>query len=118
MGTVGAESPSPLLFAHESRAETAGRSGSRVGPHDRHRGAILQTGRSLMGALRRGLARVGGWFTRRRREHDFDDELHSHVEMHVNDGIRAGLSPGEARRRALVALGGLQQTREAYADGL
>jgi len=38
--------------------------------------------------------------------------------MHTDEGIRAGLSPEEARRHALVMLGGLQQTREAYTDGV
>jgi len=38
--------------------------------------------------------------------------------MHIEDGIRAGLSPQEARRQALVMLGGAQQVREAYRDGV
>jgi len=36
--------------------------------------------------------------------------------MHTEDGIRAGLSPDEARRQALVALGGAEQTRQAYRE--
>src|SRR5579872_1144429 len=43
---------------------------------------------------------------------DFDAELDSHVAMHVEDGIRAGLSEEEARRRALVRLGGAEQARQ------
>jgi predicted permease len=43
---------------------------------------------------------------------DFDAELDSHVAMHVEDGIRAGLSKEEARRRALVRLGGAEQARQ------
>jgi hypothetical protein len=69
-------------------------------------------------ALRRLLARLLGVVTRRGRERAFDEELWSHVEMHTDDGIRAGLSPEEARRQALVMLGGVQQTRETYADGV
>ena len=71
-----------------------------------------------MRALRRAFARLSGLVTRRRREQDFDEELRSHVEMHTDEGIRAGLSPEEARRRALVMLGGAQQVRDAYADGV
>jgi predicted permease len=44
---------------------------------------------------------------------DFDAELESHVAMHTDDGIRAGLSPEEARRQALIRLGGMEQTRQA-----
>ncbi|HEV8397544.1 MAG TPA: permease prefix domain 1-containing protein [Vicinamibacterales bacterium] len=71
-----------------------------------------------MRALRRALARLAGLVTRRRRERDFDEELRSHVEMDTDEGIRSGLAPEEARRRALVMLGGVQQTRDAYADGV
>jgi predicted permease len=47
---------------------------------------------------------------------DFDAELESHVAMHTEDGVRAGLSPEEARRQALIKLGGAEQTRQAYRD--
>jgi predicted permease len=51
------------------------------------------------------------------REQDLDDELRSHLEMHVADNIRAGMSPHEARRRAVLALGGFEQTKEQYREG-
>jgi predicted permease len=47
---------------------------------------------------------------------EFDAELESHVAMHTEDGVRAGLSPEEARRQALIQLGGAEQTRQAYQD--
>lgn len=47
---------------------------------------------------------------------DISDELQSHLDMHTADNIRAGMTPEEARRRALVALGGLAQTKERYRD--
>jgi predicted permease len=47
---------------------------------------------------------------------EFAAELASHVEMHTDDGIRAGLSPEEARRQALIRLGGMEQTRQAYRE--
>ena len=37
---------------------------------------------------------------------EIDAELESHVAMHTADGVRAGLSEAEARRQALVRLGG------------
>ncbi len=36
--------------------------------------------------------------------------------MHTEDGIRAGLSPEEARRQALIRLGGAAQTNQAYRE--
>jgi putative ABC transport system permease protein len=47
---------------------------------------------------------------------DFAAELDSHLQMHVDDNLRAGMSPDEARRRALIALGGLDQTTQALRD--
>ena len=40
-----------------------------------------------------------------RAEREFENELDSHVRMHTDDGVRAGLSETEARRQALIRLG-------------
>jgi predicted permease len=47
---------------------------------------------------------------------DFDAELESHIELHVEEGVRAGLSREEARRKALLRLGGAEQTRQAFRE--
>jgi predicted permease len=60
--------------------------------------------------------RLRGLFRARRSDADFAAELASHVELHTEDGIRAGLSPEEARREALIRLGGVEQTRQAYRE--
>ena len=36
--------------------------------------------------------------------------------MHIADNIRAGMTPEEARRHALIALGGVEQTKERYRE--
>ena len=51
-----------------------------------------------------------------RREQEMADELESHLQMHVDDCVRAGIPPDEARRRALIALGGLEATKERCRD--
>lgn len=43
-------------------------------------------------------------------------ELQSHIELHIDDNIRAGMPPDEARRRALVSLGGVEALKEQYRD--
>src|ERR1017187_8269504 len=58
----------------------------------------------------RGLA--FGW----PQDGEFAAELESHVTMHTEDGIRAGLNPDEARRQALLRLGGAEQTRQAWRE--
>ncbi len=59
--------------------------------------------------------RLTGAF-RRDTAGDFQDELATHIAFHTEDGMRAGLSPEEARRQALIRLGGVEQTRQAYRD--
>ena len=56
------------------------------------------------------------WLRARGGHDDFDAELESHLAMHIDDGVRAGLTPEEARRQALVKLGGAEQARQAYRD--
>jgi putative ABC transport system permease protein len=69
-----------------------------------------------MRRLRAWAVRIAGLFSARRRARQFDAELESHVGMHVDEYIRRGIAPDEARRRALAAAGGLQVAREAYRD--
>src|ERR1700679_2255149 len=47
---------------------------------------------------------------------EFEAELASHVAMHTDEGVRTGLDPEEARRQALIRLGGEEQVRQAYRD--
>lgn len=61
-------------------------------------------------------ARVTSYRSRARRERELDEELSSHLEMHVADNVRAGMSPDQARRQALLRLGGLEQAKEAYRE--
>ena len=62
-----------------------------------------------MRRLRALLIRVTGVF--RRRDRDFDDELASHLQLHIDDNIRAGMSPEDARRAALLKLGSVEAIR-------
>ncbi len=38
------------------------------------------------------------------------------LRSHIEAGTRAGLSEAEARRQALIRLGGVEQTRQAYRE--
>ncbi len=48
---------------------------------------------------------------------DFTAELDTHLTLHIEDGMRAGLSESEARRQALIKLGGVEKARQAHRDG-
>ena len=64
-----------------------------------------------MRALRALWIRLGGLFGTRRANKDFTAELESHLQMHIEDNLRAGMTPEEARRQALIRLGGMEQTQ-------
>jgi hypothetical protein len=70
-----------------------------------------------MRTLRSWLSRLGGLFDRQRSDRELAAELDSHLQFHIDDNLRAGMSPKEARRRALISLGGVEQTKENYRDG-
>jgi predicted permease len=65
-----------------------------------------------MNTLRGWLLRLGEFFGRERRERELAAEMESHLQLHINENLRAGLSPKEARRQALIKLGGIEQTKE------
>jgi len=66
-----------------------------------------------MRPLRAFLLRVAGLLHRDRGEHELTEELRAHLEMCVEDNLRAGMSPAEARRTALMDSGGLGLAADA-----
>ncbi|MGF7178532.1 ADOP family duplicated permease [Tunturiibacter psychrotolerans] len=69
-----------------------------------------------MKKLRAALRRFAGMFSSGRREEEFASELEGHLQMHIDDNMRAGMTAEEARRDALVKLGGMERTRQAYRE--
>jgi putative ABC transport system permease protein len=60
--------------------------------------------------------RVASLFRRRRLEADLGEELAVHVEMAIEDNVRRGMAPAEARRQAMIALGGLESAKELHRE--
>ena len=69
--------------------------------------------RSVRAIIRAGWQRTWGALRPRKHAQDFEEELQAHIAMHVEDGMRSGLSLEQARRRALIELGGVEQARQA-----
>ncbi|MCW5558553.1 MAG: ABC transporter permease, partial [Verrucomicrobiae bacterium] len=69
-----------------------------------------------MRRLRAWILRFAGLFGRPRRDRELDEEIESHLQMHIEDNLRLGMTPEEARRQALIQLGGIESTKEAYRD--
>ena len=51
-------------------------------------------------------------FLSRRVEVDLDQEVHAHLEMLIEEKMRAGMPPQEAQRAARIELGGIEQVKE------
>jgi len=67
--------------------------------------------------LRRMLARIANLFRKQDGpEKELDAELGAHLQLHIDDNVRAGMGEKEARRRAVLALGGVEQTKGRVRD--
>ncbi len=66
--------------------------------------------------LRALITRFAELFRKPRRERELVAEMESHLQMHIDDNLRSGMTPQEARRQALLRLGGIEQTKEIYRD--
>ncbi len=69
-----------------------------------------------MRQLRAWLLRLSGLFRKGQRDAEFSSELESHLQMHIEDNLRVGMTAEEARRQALIKHGGVQQTKELYRE--
>jgi predicted permease len=53
---------------------------------------------------------------RDRVERDLDDEIRATFHLLVDEHLRAGMSPADARRRAMLALGGVEPVKQQVRD--
>jgi macrolide transport system ATP-binding/permease protein len=69
-----------------------------------------------MRKLRALILRVWSLVHHNRDDRAFAEELESHLQMHIDDNVRSGMSAEQARREALLKLGGVEATTQAYRD--
>jgi macrolide transport system ATP-binding/permease protein len=69
-----------------------------------------------MKTVRAWFNRLSGLFSNQRREQEFAAELEGHLQLHIDENIRSGMTPDAARRDAILKLGGLEPTRQAYRE--
>ena len=60
--------------------------------------------------------RLSGVLRKARPDSDLSAELDAHLLAHIDDNISGGMSEADARRHALLALGGVAQTQESVRD--
>jgi len=66
--------------------------------------------------LRMTVSRWAAMFRKARLEQELDEELRVHLEMSIEENLRRGMSPEEARCAARREFGGVDQAKEAYRD--
>lgn len=70
----------------------------------------------MMRVLRGWLLRLLGVLNKDGSEREISEEIQSHLQLHIDDNLKAGIDPAEARRRALISLGGVEATKERWRD--
>jgi putative ABC transport system permease protein len=61
-------------------------------------------------------ARLRGLFEHKRLERELDEEVRFHLEMQIEDNLKAGMNPAEARYAAMRSFGGLEPMKETYRE--
>jgi predicted permease len=68
-------------------------------------------------SLRRFLSRLGYFVTRRRDDQRLREEIAEHLALQTEENLRAGFSPVEARRQAMIKFGSVEATKQDYRAG-
>jgi predicted permease len=66
--------------------------------------------------MKEALRRIWSIATRQRIEDGLDEEIRFHIEQQTDKNLRAGMTPAEARRQALVKFGGVEHVKEQTRD--
>jgi putative ABC transport system permease protein len=61
-------------------------------------------------------ARVCGLFEHKRLDRELDDEVRFHLDMQIEDNVKAGMNPAEARYAALRSFGAIEAMKETYRE--
>ena len=67
-----------------------------------------------MKSLKGFFARLGNLTTRRAQERRLREEIEEHIALQTAENLKAGLSPVEARRQAMVKFGGVEGMKEEF----
>jgi predicted permease len=70
----------------------------------------------MMDRWREALEKVRSALRKKELDEDLDAELAAHLELAVAEYVKQGMPAHEARRKAVMALGGIEQTKEEQRD--
>ena len=70
----------------------------------------------MMDRLQEACEKLVSIFRKGDLDQELDVELASHLELAIEENLRQGMPADEARRKAIIQLGGLEQTKEQQRD--
>src|SRR5215471_10745926 len=114
MGGLRKQPQGSFLQADTSGAEAITGGNAKLGADRRDHRPVLRgvSGGPQMKALRRFFLRLSWWATSARDEEGLRAEIEQHISIQTDENLRAGLSPGEARRQALLKFGNVEAIKE------
>src|SRR5437773_1255759 len=117
MGHFGQQPPRQVLLDYPPGLPPAGQNGRELGAAFHGDCALLCRAKGALpmsDRLRAFFSRLRAVFSKARLDDDFNEELAAHVDLLTSENEKAGMTPQEARRAALVRLGGGELTREIH----
>jgi len=66
--------------------------------------------------LREGSQKLRSFFQKKRLDQDLEAELASHIDLAIQENLKQGMPAEEARRKAMIEMGGLEQAKELHRD--
>ncbi|HZD50901.1 MAG TPA: ABC transporter permease [Silvibacterium sp.] len=67
-------------------------------------------------SFRRALNRLRSFFRKEPLDHDLNAEMASHLDFAIEENLRNGMSPDQARRQAMIRFGGVDQARQQHRE--
>lgn len=71
---------------------------------------------NLWRTIRAFSLRLAGVANGRPQQQSFADEIECHLQLHIDDNLRLGMTPAQARREAILQLGGTEMTKQIYRE--
>src|SRR5262245_49620986 len=118
MGRVGEQSQGALLSSDPAGPQAAPVRNPKLGTDGGDHRTLLRgesAGRGVKTG-RRLVRRLTSWATSARDEERLRAEIDEHIALQTAENLRAGLSPIEARRHALLKFGSMEAIKETYRD--
>ncbi|MEO6910620.1 MAG: permease prefix domain 1-containing protein, partial [Edaphobacter sp.] len=66
----------------------------------------------MRNSLQQALNRLRSFFHKEPLDRELDAEVATHLDLAIEENIRSGMPPTEARRRALIRFGGVEQAKQ------